>query len=78
MAFTNSFNRKFVAPKPRWYALELRHESDLERIKDMGVEMTNVSSMHGTASCRALLDSDQRARVSKLGIITPVNDGGNS
>lgn len=66
------FNRKFTPPKPRWYAIILKREHDIEKLKELGINPTKVSKVEGSVSCSALLDSEQRAKVSKFGILTPL------
>jgi hypothetical protein len=66
------FNRKFVAPRPRWYAIQFHKESGIEKVETLGIILDNVSNSGGIISCKALLNSEQRAQVSKVAHIKPL------
>lgn len=69
-----AFATRFKAPQPRLYDIYLERASSVERIlEDMGVKPSSeIHYNNGHASLTALLDSEQRANVSRYGQLRPI------
>ena len=66
------FNRRYTPPRPRKYAIRVKREGDIAKMEKMGIILEGLSRIEGYIDCSALLDSEQRAQVSKFGEITPL------
>lgn len=68
-----SFTGRYTPPRPRAYDIYFERERDLKFLQECGVApMGDISRVGGHASVRAMLDSDQRAVLSKHANLRPV------